>query len=299
MRVALALGSGGARGYAHLGAVEELRARGHQVATVAGASMGALVGGLIAADQDQAFAEWASSLTQRDVLRLVDPVLSRGGAVNLARVMAEVESLAGDVTINELPIPFTAVATDLESRREVWFQSGSLVSAIRASIAIPGLFVPAVVNGRILVDGGLLNPLPIDPTAAIPVDFTLAVSLQGPRSPRDTGPPQRQVATSDSRQSWRKLLRRAVHSDAGPDPDTDTDTDRSAAAPDPKIAEVVTMSFEAMQALITRYRLAAHPPDVLVSIPLSSARSIDFHRAEELIDLGRRLTAKALDDAGF
>lgn len=292
MKVALALGSGGARGYAHLGAVAEIRERGHEVVTVAGASMGALVGGLIAADQDQAFAEWALSLTQRDVLRLVDPVISRGGAINLSRVMDEVQSLVGDIDIRDLPIPFTAVATDLDARREVWFQSGSLVPAIRASIAIPGLFVPAVVNGRVLVDGGLMNPLPIDPTAAIASDITVAISLQGPRSSRDSGPPQHQEAVADGRQSWRKLLRRSARADAeSGEPEVET--------PDPKIAEVISLSFDAMQSLITRYRLAAQPPDVLVTVPLSAARTMDFHRAAELIDLGRTLTAAALDEAGF
>jgi len=277
-RVALVLGSGGARGYAHLGAVEELRSRGHEIVAVSGTSMGAVVGGLVAAGKDREFAEWASTLTSRRVLRLADPTWAGGGAATA-------------------------------ERREVWFQRGPMIPAIRASIAIPGLFTPAVVDGRILVDGGLLNPLPLDPTAAAAADFTLAVSLQGPREPNEPSSPAR--GFSVRRAEWAADLRRrfrrgealaavdeladvvpigAVEAPAESGPEVDV-------RPDVRTSEVVSLSFDAMQSLITRYRLAALPPDVLVTVPLGAARTLDFHRAEELIELGRQLTKQALDDA--
>lgn len=308
-RVALVLGSGGARGYAHLGAVEELRSRGHEIVAVSGTSMGAVVGGLVAAGQDREFAGWASTLTQRRVVRLADPTWAGGGAATAERLMAELDELVGDVMIEDLPIPYTAVATDLAARREVWFQRGPMIPAIRASIAIPGLFTPAVVDGRILVDGGLLNPLPLDPTAAAAADFTVAVSLQGPRDPGEPTSPAR--GFSIKRAEWAADLRRrfrrgdavvedladvvpigppeAATAPVGPEVDV---------RPDVRTSEVVSLSFDAMQSLITRYRLAALPPDVLVTVPLSAARTLDFHRAEELIELGRQLTKVALDDAG-
>ncbi|MBU2694876.1 patatin-like phospholipase family protein [Pimelobacter sp. 30-1] len=313
-RVALVLGSGGARGYAHLGAVQELRERGHEIVAVSGTSMGALVGGLVAAGKDEEFATWASTLTQRRVVRLADPTWSGGGAATAERLMSALDEIVGDLLIEDLAIPFTAVATDLAARREVWFQRGPLIPAIRASIAIPGLFTPAVVDGRVLVDGGLLNPLPLDPTAASAADFTVAVSLQGPREPHEPSSPARgfSVRTAEWATEWATELRRRFRrGDLGAEADQLADVvpigspeapaespAESPARPDVRTSEVVALSFDAMQSLITRYRLAALPPDVLVTVPLGAARTLDFHRAEELVDLGRTLTAAALDTAG-
>jgi len=308
-RVALVLGSGGARGYAHLGAVQELRERGHEIVAVSGTSMGAVVGGLVAAGKDTDFASWASTLTGRRVLRLADPTWGGGGAATAERLMAALDELVGDVAIESLSIPYTAVATDLAARREVWFQRGPLLPAMRASFAIPGLFTPAVVDGRILVDGGLLNPLPLEPPAAATADFTVAVSLQGPREPHEPMSPAR--GFSVRRAEWAADLRRrfrrsgeGVTEPTGPGPGAPAAPAAAPPAeavdvrPDVRTSEVVSLSFDAMQSLITRYRLAALPPDVLVTVPLSAARTIDFHRADELIDLGRGLTKEALDEAG-
>lgn len=307
-RVAVVLGSGGARGYAHLGAVEELRSRGHDIVALSGTSMGALVGGLVAGGREQDFTTWVLSLNQPRMLRLLDPARSGGGAVSLNRLIRTLEDMVGDVVIEDLPISFTAVATDLVARREVWFQQGPLIPAIRASIAIPGLFTPAVVAGRILVDGGLLNPLPLDPTAAATADFTFAVSLQGPREPHEPTSPDREFSMRSS--EWAAELRRrfgrSAHASGNRGeessrrrPETLTADLSGADVPaDLRTADVVSQSFDAMQSLITRFRLAALPPDVLVTVPLSAARTLDFHRAAELIELGRSLAATALDDAG-
>lgn len=323
-RVALVLGSGGARGYAHLGAFQELQERGHEVVAVSGTSMGAVVGGLVAAGKVAEYVEWVSTLPRRRVVALAAPTLGGGGAATAERLMAALDDLFGDVAIEDLPIPYTAVATDLVARREVWFQSGPLLPAIRASIAIPGLFTPAVVDGRVLVDGGLLNPLPLEPMASANADFTLAVSLQGPREPHEPTSPTRGFAVRTP--GWAADLRRRFRRGDGPEgageegaPDSGSDVDADvepralteaeldasevAAGPsldvrsDLRTTEVIGMSFDAMQSLITRYRLAALPPDVLVTVPLSAARTLDFHRAEELIALGRTLTAQALDAA--
>ena len=305
-QVAVVLGSGGARGYAHLGAVEELRARGHEIIAVSGTSMGALVGGLVAAGREKDFVAWVLSLTQPRVIRLLDPALAGGGAVSLTRLIRTLEDMVGDVLIEDLPISYTAVATDLVARREVWFQRGPLIPAIRASIAIPGLFTPAIVAGRVLVDGGLLNPLPLDPTAAAAADFTFAVSLQGPREPHEPASPARGLSVRSA--EWATDLRRRLgRSDPGVDdgpkgtsirPPEALTAESPESPPRLRTSEVVAQSFDAMQALITRYRLAAQPPDVLVTVPLSAARSLDFHRAAELVDLGRSLASAALDEAG-
>jgi NTE family protein len=289
-RVALALGSGGARGYAHIGAIEEIRARGHEIVAIAGTSMGALVGGLAAADQMEPYAEWARSLTQRDVLRLLDPKWSAPGAIRAQRIFEQVEDLVGDRLIEDLAVPFTAVATDLHARREVWFQRGPLLSAIRASIAIPGVITPVEMNGRLLADGGLMNPVPIEPTAAAAADLTIAISLSGARLPQEPSAPAREAAEPSWREELVDRVRRTVGRTVEPVAPSLLDELR--------ISDVVGMSMDAMQGLISRYRMAGMPPDVLVTVPVSAARSLEFHRADEMIELGRRLTADALDTAG-
>ncbi|MCW3040765.1 MAG: esterase [Solirubrobacterales bacterium] len=321
LRVALALGSGGARGYAHLGALQVLRERGFEIASIAGSSMGALVGGLYAAGRADAFTEWALSLGQVDVLRLLDLSFSGPGAIRAEKVFARVSDLLDGVRIEELPVPFTAVATDLVGRREVWFQHGPLDVAIRASIALPGIFTPVMLNGRLLVDGGLMDPIPIAPTAAVDADLTIAVSLSG--NPHE---PVGRAATAESAdprpvEEWRERFRRG----AARIRDGDFDLARIASLggvvgegepgdrpPLPAPAaeavfealpaglskvDVMQQSLEAMQGMITRYRLAGFPPDVLVSVPRDAARTLDFHRAADMIALGRERTAAALDRA--
>lgn len=175
----MALGSGGARGYAHIGVIDELSARGYEVVGVSGSSMGALVGGLHAAGKLDDFAEWARTLTQRAVLRLLDPSISAAGILRAEKILDAVREIIGEATIEELPIPYTAVATDLIAGKSVWLQRGPVDSAIRASIAIPGVIAPHVLNGRLLGDGGILDPLPMAPIAAVNADLTIAVSLSG------------------------------------------------------------------------------------------------------------------------
>lgn len=185
MRVTLVLGSGGARGYAHIGAIEELQRRGHEVVAISGCSMGSVVGGMLATGKLAEFTALVRRIETRDILLLLDPALGSPGMIKAGRIMDMLGSLLGPVNMEDLPIPMVAVAADVTQRREVWFQSGPLLTAIRASIAIPTAFTPIVRDGRLLVDGGLLNPLPIQPAALFDSDLTVAVSLYG----RDPGTP--------------------------------------------------------------------------------------------------------------
>lgn len=324
--MALALGSGGARGYAHIGAVQEICARGLEVVAVSGASMGALIGGLVAAGTLDDYTDWATGLKRSDVLRLMDPTWTGPGAITAERILGAMNELIGDVAIEDLPIAYTAVATDLAARREVWFQQGPLHAAIRASIAIPGIITPVLINGRLLVDGGLLNPVPIEPLAGTSADLTIAVSLAGPRATREPESPSRESTAPQRLEAWRERLRRTVASVTGGDDDIEVIEDvvegeekrrrlrRNRAKKEAeeaaqaafqelpaglRISDVTALSFDAMQGLISRYRMAGLPPDVLVTVPVSAARTLDFHRAADLIELGRSLTAEALDEAGY
>jgi NTE family protein len=320
-RVAVALGSGGARGYAHIGVLDVLRERGYEVVSIAGTSMGAVVGGLAAAGRLGEFEAWARTLTQRDVWRLLDPTLLAPGAFRADRVLAKVAELVEDVTIEDLPIPYTAVATDLEARREVWFQRGPLVPAIRASVAIPGVITPVVINGRLLVDGGLMNPVPIEPTAAAIADFTVAVSLAGMRSNLGTATPVKESSEERPREEWAGRLRRSaaglLESERfkalsgrlgarrhGPEAEAlplplPPPGSIEPLPEDITVRDLLNMSFDTMSALISRYRMASTPPDVLVTVPVDACRTMDFHKAADMIVMGRELAEAALDRAGY
>lgn len=175
-KVALVLGSGGARGYAHIGVIEELEARGYEIGCIAGCSMGAVVGGIYAAGKLKDYSDWTQSLDYLDVLRLLD-VSFRLGAIRGEKVFGRIRDIVGEINIESLNIPFTAVATDLTNQQEIWFQEGCLHQAMRASAAIPSLFTPVIQGKRMLVDGGLLNPLPIVPVVSSHCDLIIAVNL--------------------------------------------------------------------------------------------------------------------------
>ena len=274
--VALALGSGGARGYAHIGAIQELEARGYEITSIAGTSMGAMVGGLYATGNLEEFAEWVTKLSQRDVIRLLDPSINTPGPIKAEKLMKKVRAMLGGAKIEDLKMPFTAVATDLMQSKEVWFQSGPLDAAVRASIAIPSLISSVTIGGRLMADGGLLNPLPMAPLASNNADLLVAISLSGPGS-QSLGNPL--LIASDAKAR-----------------DVSTDTAMLAKIPRGiSTFDVLNRSIETMQGLITRYRTAGYPPDIMVEIPIDSVGMLDFHKATGQIELGRALTAKTLD----
>ena len=318
--MALALGSGGARGYAHIGVIEALTARGYDIVGITGSSMGAMIGGLHAAGHLDEFADWAKSLTQRTILRLLDPSISAAGVLRAEKILDTVRDMLGPVTIEQLPIPYTAVATDLLAGKSVWFQRGPLDEAIRASIAIPGVIAPHEVDGRLLADGGILDPLPMAPLAAVNADLTIAVSVSGSEAidKREPEPGatvewlNRMVRSTSAlldATAVRSLLdrptARAVLSRFGADTwseDSDEEIPESegelAEAPGvPKLGsfEVMYRAFDIAQSALTRHTLSAYPPDLLIEVPRSTCRSLDFHRAEEVIAVGRALADQALD----
>jgi NTE family protein len=320
LRVALALGSGGARGYAHIGVIEVLEERGFTITGVAGSSMGALVGGLYAAGELDAYTKWARDLSQRDVLRLLDVTLTGPGLVRADKALDVVTELVGETAIEDLSIPFTAVATDLAARKEVWFQRGRLDAAIRASIAIPGIITPVVMDGRLLADGGLLDPVPVVPTAAIPADVTVGVSLSeehvttggmpaDPTAAEATSDPSAQPEATagdpdDAAESelirtvtnWLSGLRGQVLDDAGTEQPTQDDAAQLFGALPSELGtrDVIDLALDTLRGLVAKYRLAGYPPDVLITIPREACGTLDFHRADEMIELGRERAEEAL-----
>lgn len=287
-RIGLVLGAGGARGLAQIGVIEELEARGLRVTSIAGTSIGALVGGLHAAGRLREYRDWLLGMDRNAMLRLLDPGWGRASLFTGSRLVAALREVCGSPRIEELPIDFTAVAVDLRRHREVWLRQGDMWDAVRASFAIPGLFTPHVVNDRMLVDGGLLAPLPLTAMRMSDADSVIAVDLNGP--PRA---PEQQAATE-------------THGDATATPSRWWPLQRSQperadgnASARLGFLELMTGSLDTMQARIARVQLALDPPGVEVRIPRDAAQFYEFWRARELIELGRAEAAKALDAAGY
>ncbi|MFO8044335.1 MAG: patatin-like phospholipase family protein [Halomonas sp.] len=312
-RVALVLGSGGARGYAHIGVIDELEARGYEIVAIAGCSMGALIGGVHAAGQLKGYRDWVCRLDHLDVLKLVDVAWNSMGAMRANKVMEKIEALIGDVLIEDLSIPVTTVATDLTRQREVWFQSGPLLEAIRASIAVPGVITPVHRGDQVLVDGGLLNPLPIIPTVAADADFVLAVNVTA-HSPRPVSlaellPPElaaeeraREVdrdAQGTGVGGWIKEVRstasRWLNGLSADGRDEDDERAAGIRRREWGTLDLVLASFDITQAALAKYKVAGYPPDVLIEVPKTVCGAYEFYRAEALIALGHHLTAEALD----
>lgn len=280
----LVLGAGGARGYAHIGVIEELQAQGFDIRSLSGSSMGALVGGIYAAGKLDTYRDWVRPLQRLDVMRLLDVSIGGGGMIKGDRIMAAMRDMVGDINIEDLPIPYTAVAVDLHAQREVWFSSGPLFDAIRASISIPTIFRPCHYKGRLLVDGSLLNPLPVSPTLRDLTDCTIAVDVNAPAEPLAISGATE--AAEESSEGWRAWL--STH--------LDSLLSRGAGVSpvEPGMVELFVRSLDTVQETITRLRLAAQPPDLLITVPRNACAFHEFHRADALIELGRIRTREAL-----
>jgi NTE family protein len=319
--ISLVLGSGGARGYAHIGVIEELLAHGFRIESIAGSSMGALIGGVYAAGKLDAYRNWVGSMQRYDVWRMLDWTLTGGGFIKGDRIIEAMRDLVGETNIEDLSIPYTAVAVDIDAQREVWLSRGSLFDAIRASIATPAIFRPHRYQGRTLVDGGLLNPVPVSATLRDLTDCTIAVDVNALAEPLGPEATAAGSVTAADRTPTASLEDRnpGVAGQASPEVLDGQDVaaparvagrhwkkfgklldsiserrGHRAAVLEPGLVELFVRSLDTVQATITRFKLAAQPPDLLITIPRNACAFYEFHRAEELIEIGRRRTREAL-----
>jgi NTE family protein len=283
--VSLVLGSGGARGLAHIGVIQELEEQGYDIRSISGSSMGALVGGIYAAGHLSTYTEWVSALDRFDVLRLLDVSFSGTAIFKGERIIATLRDLIGDCNIEDLPISFTAVATDLDENREVWLSSGPLFDAIRASIAFPTIFSAFNYHGRTLVDGGLLNPVPIAPTLHDHSDLIVAVSLSG-KSRKITQPETPPPAKVPRGNSYHKMILDFI--------ENLQHRNNHKQAVDEGFFDVISKSIDAMQSTIARLKLASYTPDITIEIPKNVCTIYEFERARELIEIGRVETRSVL-----
>jgi NTE family protein len=289
--IGLALGGGAARGFAHIGVMRTLAAHGIVPDVVVGTSIGAVVGGCYAARQLDGLEEWARGLTVRGVLSYLDISLSGSGLIRGGHLATRLESALADSRIDDLPIRFAAIATEFNTGHEIWLTRGRLAEALRASYALPGIFPPVLIGGRWLVDGALVNPVPVSAARALGARLVIAVNLNADLFGRGTIIASHGSDDSDDAATempkpnglrgifgGERSLRRQVLGRRGR----------------PGIPTVMIEAFNVMQDRITRARLAGDPADVLISPRLGAVGWFDFHRAAEAITIGAEATERAI-----
>lgn len=273
--ISLVLGSGGARGLAHIGIINELSKAGYRIESISGCSIGALIGGVYAAGKLPEFEAWVRAIDRSDILSLLDLTWRPDGLVKGDKIIETLIELVGDRKIEDLPIRFTAVAANIDEEKEVWISSGSLFDAIRASISLPLFFSPVAYQGAFLVDGGILNPVPIAPTFHDRTEHTIAVNLGAPVEQDLFSSTQDQEEPADSG------FREKVHSFIERLYKGDQEEARSVS-----MYDVANQAFDSMQGSIARQKLAAYPPDFLIEIPRNACGILEFHKAAPVIELG-------------
>jgi NTE family protein len=277
--VSLVLGSGGARGLTHIGVIHWLEENDFEIKSIVGCSIGAVIGGIYAAGKLDVYEQWVRCLTKVDIVTLLDLSWDKSGLVRGEKLVNTLIGLVGEKLIEDLPISFTAVATDLRGQKEVWIRTGSLFDAMRASFAIPLFFTPFKLKGVDLVDGGVLNPVPIAPTSGDETDMTIAVNLNGPAE-NPIEPVEASAAPQSPSSPLREKINRFISRLQPSIP--------SGGGRDWGPYEIAIQGFEAMQSTIARQKLAAYPPDVVIDIPRSACKTLEFDRAAEMIALGYR-----------
>jgi len=277
--VALALSSGGARGLAHIGAIEELEAQGYHISSIAGCSMGALIGGVYAAGKLNEFREWMKTIDRKKMLGLIDFSLSLNHIVKGTRIIEAIMEFVPDVNIEDLPIPYCAVATDLKAGHEVMFRKGSLFKAIRASISLPSFYEPVKRNDMILIDGGIMNPLPLNRVKRQAGDILVGVDVSGHDYKAQWDELQRLTAIQKHDKSLKsKILDMLI--------------------PDNIEFNYYTVLSRASSLMIRQNSILMAKltnPDILVDIQMNRYGTFDFDKSEKLIAIGRQKTSQAID----
>ena len=289
-KVALVLGSGGARGTAHIGVIRELEKRGYEITSISGTSMGALVGGVYAAGKLNEYESWLRSLSKMDVFNLVDFTLSTSGIIKADRVLREIKKFIPDQKIEELPIKYAAVVTDIKQRKEVVLTEGSLFEAIRASISIPFVITPVLKSDTVFVDGGVLNPVPTNRVARQKDDILIAVDVNS------RIPYQKPVVENPDLGYFEKLtngkLREFQRKLNSLFPAHTHKKENTAVGYFNLISETSSL----MLSQISKLTLEMNPPDILIEISRKSFGTFDFYRSEEIIETGRNAAIVAINN---
>lgn len=278
--IALVLSSGGAKGIAHIGAIEELQRQGFHITSVSGSSIGAVIGGLVAMGRLEDYTNWIKTLDRRSVWGLMDFSFTSNGLLKGERVFDKMKEFIPDINIEEMEIPFTAVASDILNEKEIVFDKGSFYRAARASIAIPAMITPVKYDGTFLVDGGILNPIPIEHVHRAEADLLVVVNLYGEKQPKaelvddnDKNTPKQGEGGLFA--AFSNLVATGDKKSLG-------------------YISLLTTSSAAMIHKLAKMNIDRFKPDIVIDIPADSASTFDFHRADELLKLGAYAAKKAL-----
>ncbi|TNF24140.1 MAG: hypothetical protein EP314_08355 [Bacteroidetes bacterium] len=298
-KVSLALGSGGARGLAHIGVIQVLEEEGFEIGKVAGTSMGACVGGIYCARKLDKFTDWVLKLNRRDTLRLMDFTMSTQGVLKGQKVYEHLKSLLGEIRIEDFDIPYTAVATDVKTKEEIWMRKGDLYTVIRASSSIPTLMMPSKLGERILIDGGVLNPLPLEPlmpkTTPLVVAVNINANTEGHRRYTEVELAENQQEHSDEEardyttrmvntvKSWLNMSK------------TEQETDKNQETTLNYLG-MLNKTYDFMQDRMCEQNIEIYKPDIVVNIPRHVGSTLEFYRAEEMVEEGRNACRKAIKE---
>ncbi|TEW52969.1 patatin-like phospholipase family protein [Psychromonas algicola] len=292
--ISLVLGSGGARGLAHIGIIKWLTENGYEIKSISGCSIGALVGGIYAAGKLDVFEQWVCGLSKVDIISLLDISWTSSGLLRGDKIINTLIGLLGDQIIEDLPLKYTAVASDIKNEKEVWINTGSLFEAIRASISLPLFFTPVERKGVQLIDGGVLNPVPIAPTFSDENDFIVAVNLGGevdaekPRSTNEVELEKEQIAATLEDLSFHQKLGHYIKRVG------DNLSIKNYRPETWDAYNIADQAFDAMQSSIARLKLAAYPADYNIVIARNACGTLEFDRAREMIELGYQSAQQAL-----
>ena len=292
--VALVLSSGGARGVAHIGVIEELQDAGYTITSVAGTSMGALVGGMLAKGTLPEFKEWLLTFTKMNVIKFMDLTTAHGGMIKGEKVMKALGTLVGDIKIEKLQIPYACVAADLIGRKEMVFTQGSLLQAIRASCSVPTVLLPVAYEGMLLVDGGILNPLPLDVVTRKEGDLLFAVNVNA--NIPYVNQVSKNVPTDEENyfskakaminDRWSELVEQYVEKFRN---------DKQPKTADIRLFDIISDSINLAQNKVAQISIEKYQPDLIIETSFKTAAIFDFYKSEELIEVGRIACRKALE----
>lgn len=312
--VSLALGSGGARGFAHIGVIEVLEEEGLLIRNIAGSSMGACIGGVYCAGKMEPFKEWIVQLNKRETFRLMDFTISTQGVLKGKRILEHLKKMLGEVRIEDFDIGYTAISTDIVRKQEVWMRSGDLYTVIRASSAIPTLMMPSKLGDKILVDGGVLNPLPIEPLLPRQTDLIVAVNINANTEEHEAtaelndpefleGLSKQDDDASDyttrmvkTVKSWLSMNGRSESSETKSEKTEEEQLDELEKSRDSTLSYfgMLNKTVDFMQDRMCEQNIAIHAPDIVVNIPRNVGTTLEFYRAEEMIEEGRTACRKAI-----
>lgn len=297
--VSLALGSGGARGLAHIGVIQVLQDEGFSVQNLAGSSMGACVGGIYCAGKLDLFTDWVLQLNKRETLRLMDFTMSTQGVLKGQKVLQHLKSILGEIRIEDFDIPYTAVATDVKTKEEIWMRTGDLYTVIRASSSIPTLMMPSKMGDRILIDGGVLNPLPIEPLMPRITDLVVAVNINAHAEDHQR---YREVhisaeqdkieeQTEEETSAYTSRMVSTVKSWLNMAKSEETDKNQETTL---NYLGMLNKTYDFMQDRMCEQNIEIYKPDIVINIPRSVGATLEFYRANEMVEEGRIAAKKAI-----